>query len=34
LLGRIIQGGFKAELGRLKALLDERNDDCEASADA
>jgi hypothetical protein len=34
LLGRIIQRGFKADLGRLTALLDERNDDSEASADA
>jgi hypothetical protein len=34
LLGRIIQHGFKADLERLKALLDKRNDDAEASADA
>jgi hypothetical protein len=26
--------GFKADLGRLKALLNKRNDDGEASADA
>ena len=34
LLGRIIQHGFKADLERLKALLDKRNDNAEASADA
>jgi hypothetical protein len=34
LLGCIIQQGFKADLGRLTVLIDERNDDAQAGADA